>query len=216
MAYLAWLRKPRTLDNKVEIIAAILLALATICSAWCVYEATRWNGVQSVEQATSNALRSESVRQTNIALTLAQVDVELFTDWVTAVANNETQLAEFTRDRFRPEFVPAFEAWLAQVPSGEIPPGTPFTLPEYQLATQVESERLLDQALNATQASREANQIGDNFILTTVLFASVLFLAGIQSKLKSTRTRLGLLIVAVGIFIVGFIILLSLPVNVGF
>jgi hypothetical protein len=42
--------------------------------------------------------------------------VATFTQWVDAYARNETQLADFYRQRFRPEFKPAVEAWIATRP----------------------------------------------------------------------------------------------------
>jgi hypothetical protein len=208
--------KGRTMEDKAEIVATILLAFSTICSAWCVYEATRWSGVQSIELAKANANRSESVRLSNIALSYAEIDVQLWTQWVTAVSKNDTSLADFLRERFRPEFTPAFETWLNLSSDGSIPPGTPFDLPEYRLTAFSQSKEYLDTALNSTQAAQVANQIGDNYILTTVLFASVLFLAGIQSKLKDIKLRRWLLILAIGLFAVAFGILVTLPVSVGF
>lgn len=73
----------------------------------------------------------------------------------------------------------------------------------------------MEEAENAPQRVRECNQVSDNFILITVLFASVLFLSGIQSKIMDWRVRGGILMVAIGIFVLGFAILLSLPVSFG-
>lgn len=45
-----------------EIAAAILLSIATVLTAWCAYQATRWSGVQSIRYAEASAARVESTR----------------------------------------------------------------------------------------------------------------------------------------------------------
>lgn len=44
-------------DRVLEIIAAALMALATVCSAWSAYQATTWNGVQTFRLNEANAGR---------------------------------------------------------------------------------------------------------------------------------------------------------------
>ena len=44
------------------------------------------------------------------------VEVATFTRWVDAYARKETELADFYRKRFRKEFQPAVEAWIATRP----------------------------------------------------------------------------------------------------
>lgn len=52
-------------------------------------------------------------------------DVSLFNEWLDATYNDETGLAGAYEKRFRPEFRPAFEAWLATDPfdNPNAPPG---------------------------------------------------------------------------------------------
>ncbi len=197
----------------------MLLALATISSAWCVYQANRWSGTQTVDFSNAAGLRQESIRAENIANTQTQIDVQVFLEWVNARATNNTVLADFIQARFRPEFLPAFDAWISMInttPGTSIPPGTPFSLPEYKLENRTKSEELSNSSQAYFAQAKIANQIGDDFILTTVLFASVLFLSSIQSRFDSPQLRSILLLVALGIFSMAFVILLILPVNVGF
>ena len=46
----------------------------------------------------------------------AQIHVALFTQWVDTYAGDETELADFYRKRFRPEFLPAFQPRVATRP----------------------------------------------------------------------------------------------------
>ena len=99
-----------------EVIATIVLAFATLATAWSGYQAARWGGVQSTLYSQAGALRTESVRAANEGLIEMLLDVDLFTQWVNAGSDANQDLADFYSARFRPEFVPAFEAWLATDP----------------------------------------------------------------------------------------------------
>ena len=62
-----------------------------------------------------------------------QIDVALFTQWVDAYARDETELAAFYRKRFRAEFQPAFDAWVATKPrTNPRAPLSPFVMPRVQ------------------------------------------------------------------------------------
>ena len=69
--------------------------------------------------------------------------------------------AKFLRERFREEFRPAFEAWIAKAnTTNPIPPGTPFELPEYTLAKYTESASLEEKATAAFNEGKDANTNG--------------------------------------------------------
>lgn len=201
-----------------EVASAVLLSLATLASAWAAYQATRWSGVQSVSFGEANSRRSESVRASTLAGQQATVDVGLWVQWVTAVSKDETRLADFLEERFREEFRPAFEAWLDQpkVAGTNVPPGTPFDMPEYRLEATVESERLAEEAAAKFEDAKKANQTGDNFVLTAVLFASTLFFAGIGSRFTATGPRMVTVVLGLLMFGIGSSIMFTLPQNVGF
>ncbi len=208
--------KRRHVARAVDILAVIILSVATVSSAWSAYEATRWSGVQAVNYSQASAARTESTRQSNRANTLSAIDVQLFSDWVAAMSQKDTRRADFLRERFREEFRPAFEAWLNSVPKGTIPPGSPFALPEYSLAAQRESDRLVVEAEAHFAAANDANQTGDNFVLTTVLFATVLFFAGIASHFESVGIKRTMIVLGVIMWVAAVGIMFSLPQNVGF
>jgi predicted phage tail protein len=121
----------------------------------------------------------------------------------------------FLEERFRDEFKPAFGAWLEQVPEGEVPPGTPFSMDAYQMAAEAEAERLNAAAESFANTSANANQTGDNFVLAAVVMASVLFFAGVGTKLKARAVRLFMLLIGTLFFIGGVAFMLSMPQNVG-
>lgn len=204
-------------DRWLEVFSAVLLSLATLASAWSAYQATRWGGVQATKFSEAAATRTESVRASTDADTLFNIDVGMFIDYTSAVTLENGELAEFLFDRFRDEFTPAIVAWLATNPlvNEEAPP-TPFGMREYVLADDVRAGELDVEATQLFEEAREANQRSDNYILTTVLFASVLFFAGLGTKFESLRVRVATLAFGAIVFTGAVVLLISQPQNVGF
>jgi hypothetical protein len=205
-------------DDRIEIVAAVILALATVLSAWGAYQATRWSGEQANNYAKSAALRAQASGHGLAASRQIQIDVATFLTWANAASQNDQRLADFIESRFRDEFKPAFGAWrLSGSPDATgLPEGTPFQLPEYRLAEQAVADDLQQQADQALLDAQSNNQISDNFVLTAVLFASVLFFAGIAARFRSRPIRVSMLAVALVVFGLGLVVEFSLPQNVGF
>ena len=68
---------------------------------------------------------------------------------------------------------------------------------------------------HATTAD-EASQTGDRFVLTAVLYASVLFFAGIASKLSDPRSEHLAVGLSATMFVVASVVVLTLPHRFGF
>ena len=202
-------------ERWVEVLAATILALATIASAWSAYQATRWGGVQAEAYAEAGAARAESIRMSDLADAHLTIDVEYFAIWLDEAAKGgDGQVVALIRRAFRPEFEPAFEAWLATDPLvNQDGPATPFEMDEYLRAASHQAEELRTEAEAAAEVAVDANQTGDNYVLTTVLFASVLFFAGISSKFSGHWVRIALVIVGFLAFLAGSLILGTFPVH---
>ncbi len=199
----------------IELAAAVLLALATIVAAWSAYQATRWGGVQANSYSAAAAKRTEATQQNSVFAAQVQIDVMVWIEYLKQRQADDEVGSDFFYERFRPEFVPAFDAWLAQTPTGEIPPGTPFDLPQYEPRAERLAKQLNEEADALAGTARNANQTGDNFVLVAVIMASVLFFAGVGTKLKGRGVRLMMLLLAVLLFLGGVAFMLSMPQNVG-
>lgn len=196
-----------------EVISAILLSLATVASAWCAYQSTRWNGVQALNFSAANSARTESVRMSNAALQLTSIDVGMFVQFAAAYSEDNMVLAEFLLERFRPEMKTAVDAWIATEPlKNPNAPLSPFAMPEYTSAAQNESDRFLEVATQKLQEASDANQRSDNYVLLTVMFASVLFFGGVSTKFDAFRIRAALIALASIIFTTALIIVATFPV----
>ena len=178
-------------DRRFELAATLLLAMAAVATAWAAYQSASWRGEQAKAQSASIAARVESTREANVANRQAQVDLALFTQWVDAYARDETELTDFYRRRFRAEFRPAFEAWVATRPrTNRSAPLSPFAMPQYRLASTAKADELEAQAASFSQLVGRLIQRADNYALAGVLFAASLFFAGISTRLRSPTPRM--------------------------
>ena len=159
----------------------MLLAMAAVATAWAAYQSASWRGEQAKAQSASIAARVESTRAANVANRQGQIDVALFTQWVDAYARDETELADFYRRRFRDEFPPAFDAWVATRPrTNPNAPLSPFAMPQYKLAATAKADRLEAKAAAFSVRVGGYIQRADNYSLAGVLFAVVAVLRGHQ------------------------------------
>lgn len=203
------------LDRRLELLATALLALAAVATAWASYQSARWHGRQAEAQSASIAARVESDKAASVANRQAQVDVSLFTQWVDATATGERELAGFYRERFRDEFEPAFDAWIATKPlTTPGAPESPFDMPQYVLAALEESERLEEVATAASNDVQTYIQRADNYTLAVVLFAVTLFFAGISTKLHERSSRIAILSLGYLILIGTTVWIATFPVSV--
>ncbi len=199
----------------IELAATVLLAFATIAAAWSAYQSTSWGGVQANNYSAAAAKRALATQQNSVYGAQVQLDVMAWISYLEHRQAGDESGAAFLKDRFRAEFAPAFDAWMALVPAGEIPPGTPFELPEYEPQAKRLAGELNAEADELAAAAREANQIGDNFVLVAVIMALVLFFAGVGAKLKARGVRLTMLLMAVLLLFGGVSFMLSMPQTFG-
>jgi hypothetical protein len=201
-------------DRSIEILTGVLLAVVAVATAWSVYQAARWAGVQSMRMASGSARRIESTRASSLAGQQTMVDIGLFTNWVNAYVEENEELSQFYLDRFRDEFRPAFNAWVATKPrSNPDAPSSPFAMPEYHLAAQEEADQLEAQANMLVAEGQAALQTNNEYVLTTVFLASVLFFATLSMRLYWRSVKLGVLILAIIMLLVSIGRLISLPVH---
>ena len=195
-------RAPAGPRDRVELVATVLLAVATVATAWSGYQSTRWNGEQTKAAARANAARIASAKEAGLANSQTEVDVATFTQWVNAYAQRQTQLADFYFKRFRKEFRPAVDAWVATRPLRNAnAPLTPFAMPQYKLAARAEADRLDAEAERSAAEARRNIQRASNYVLGVVLFASALFFAGISTKLTTPNLRIAMLAVGCAVFV---------------
>jgi hypothetical protein len=201
--------------NRLELVALLLLAFAAVATAWSSYQANRWNGEQAKTTSRVNATRIDAARAADLANAQTEVDVATFTQWVDAYARQETRLADFYERRFREEFKPAFEAWVATRPlRNPDAPLTPFVMPQYRLAAAADAKRLDARGEELAAEARRNIQRSSNYVLSVVLFSVALFFAGMSTKLSTPRLRAALLTLGCLTFLGTLVWVATFPVSV--
>jgi hypothetical protein len=190
-----------------------LLSVVTLATSWSGYQASRWGGLQALLYSQASALRVESTRDANAAGQLRTIDVVLFGNWLGAYAEGQEELAEFYAKRFRPEFIPAFDAWLASKPQANPAAApSPFALPEYTLALEQKALQLDEEAAVTFVRGQEASQQSDNYVLNAVLLASVLFFGGIAQRFAVLPIRATIVALATVMCVIGLYNLATYPI----
>ena len=172
-------------ERWLEVFAALLLSLATVGIAWSGYQAARWSGIQAERYTQASAERSEANRAATIAANDRTRDLLDFNLWLEAVTDGDQPLAEVYQVRFREEFRPAFEAWLAKHPTDQqCAKDSPQNESAYVLQNTLSAERSERRAHELFVEGREATEHADAYVFSTVFFAVVLVFAGISLRFE--------------------------------
>ena len=198
----------------VELTATVLLSLAVLVAAWSGYQAALWSGVRSANASEYAAQLTESSELTTLITAQFEADSQAMSSWLIMAAEGNERGMQILEERFDDTLRPAFDTWIAGSIDGEVPPGLPQDLPEYEAGFEelLEAKNFyVTGATEATDTAAEANRTSDNFVLVTVIIASVMFFAGVGTKFKGKATRVTMLVVA-GLLCSGAIAaMLSLP-----
>jgi hypothetical protein len=201
--------------GRAETIATVLLAAAAVATAWATYQAAHWRSEQAAAGNRSTAARVQANRAAALANRQVQVQVETFIQWVNARAAGNERLARFYRRRFRPEFRPAFAAWLATRPfTTPGAPATPFDVPQYRSAAVAQADRLEAKGAGESKVATGYLERADRYTLCVVMFAMTLFLAGLSTRLRSPRAQTALVAVGCVVFLGAAIWAATFPVSV--
>jgi hypothetical protein len=190
------------------------MALATLSTAWCSYQCSKWSG-QSSDLAT-NAARSEQ-KASVLSLKdnqVLSVQVKLFTDFIDAKVGGNEKLAQFYSDRFPPELSVAFGRWMEQKPFENAKADPHPFVPGLYTSRYVEEVRQVtaDAGRDGAEAKRTGN-IGARYLSNTVLFAMVLFFAGTSAKFDQRHVRVASFFFAVAVFLFAVTRMFMLPIT---
>jgi hypothetical protein len=209
-------KQPLTHQQRVErwfeVSTAIMLAVVAVATAWSGYQATRWAGEQSTRYAEASALRVEATRESTLAGQWRLYDLNLVDNWINAHEAGDTELARRYERRFRSEFVPIFQAWLAldSFNNPNAPPG-PLFMPEYPSSLSDKAEQLDAESVRIFREGQEAKEQGDAYVLNTVLLAMVLFLTAIADRFEWNSVRAVILVLALVLLLLGLYNLIAYP-----
>jgi hypothetical protein len=199
-------------ERILEFSAVLLLSIATVCIAWSGYQAAKWSGLQSRRYAQASTARSHANQSATLAGQERLQDLLNFNRWLEVSTAGDQQLADLYVRRFRPEFRPAFEAWLAGDPlHNTAAPASPLLVSQYKVAN-FEKAAALEKVGDARfEEAKLATEHADSYIFGTVFFAAVLFFAGISMRFRWFPMRTTVLVLAGAFLLYGVVKLAGLP-----
>jgi hypothetical protein len=201
-------------ERIMELVATLLLAIATLGIAWSGYQGARWNGSQAEEYSASNRERAHANRAETAGDQERNQDLLNFNRWLEVDSEGNQQLADLYQRRFRPEFRPAFEAWLAEDPlNNPAAEASPLRRPEYKPAHLERADGLENRADAYFEAGKDATEHTDSYVLTTVFFAIVLFFGGISMRFAWQRMRVAVLVLGSLFLVVTILLVARLPLR---
>src|SRR4051794_40941172 len=152
--------KPGTRVELIEIGEAVLLAIVAIATAWTGYQAGRWDGHEAHFYAVAETEFLHSARDTALSGQQRLYDTNTFGFWLQEKVEGREQSAKLFERRFRPEYRPAFQAWLRTDPlhNAHAPPG-PIFMPQYKNAA---ADRAVSTEHHATELFEEGTAARSN------------------------------------------------------
>ena len=195
-----------------DLLSAVVMASSTVATAYGAYQSSLWNGEQNRHKARSTTAVVRAGKLSNLALQRTAVHVNLFVHWLSSLNKGDQRTADFLSGRFPEPLKTAAEAWRATKPF-ENPgaPASPFDMPQYALPETVEANRWEQTAQDESAASENAGAMANRYLLFTIIYASVLFLAGISGKFKWPAVDLTVLVLGAVTLLVGIAVMIALP-----
>jgi hypothetical protein len=204
--------EPQEKKKWVEPVAALLMALATLSTAWCGYQSAAWTRQSNRLMNEFNTLERRAGLLTLQGMQQATIQTGMFMQALAAHQAGNDKLVNFYVERFPPELRKAYDAWMAQKPF-ENPAADPhpFVPKLYETPRTREAADATAKAASSQEEARKAGTISGQYLANTVLFATVLFFASASGKFEQRRVRVVAFAFAVIVFVFALVRTLMLP-----
>ena len=206
-------QEPQEKKKWVEPVAALLMALATLSTAWCSFESAAWTRRSNRLMNEFNALERRAGLLTVQGMQQATIHTGMFMQALAAHQAGNDKLASFYVERFPPELRKAYDAWLAQKPF-ENPNADPhpFVPNLYEVPGTREAAEATVNAANSQRQAGVAGSVSGQYLANTVLFATVLFFASAAGKFEQRRVRVVAFVFAAAVFTFAVVRTVMLPI----
>jgi hypothetical protein len=200
-------------ERRYDLVATVILSVAVLLTAFSAWQSTLWNGEQSEDYALASSTRGRANAALSQGLTETSYDATTFAIGISDYYAGNLEAVNALKERVaRDAFKPFLDQWIELNPTENVEaPRNPFELEEYSNPSVEESHRLSAEAEALLREGDEANQYGDNYVLTTVFFAAVLFFTGIVTKFKTDSVRVLTLVMASVALVGATAFMLTLP-----
>jgi hypothetical protein len=207
-------QQPQEKKKWVEPVAALLMALATLSTAWCSYESAAWTRRSTRLMNGFNALERKAGLLTIQGMQQTTIHVAMFMQILAARQAGNENLANFYAERLPPDVRKAYDTWLAQKPfeNANADPH-PFVPNLYETRGTHDAADATAKAASSQQEAGVAGSTSGQYLANTVLFAAVLFFASASGKFEQRRVRLVTFVFAAAVFTFAVVRTLMLPIS---
>jgi hypothetical protein len=204
-------RRERWFDL-LEVVEVVLLAVVAISTAWSGFQATRWDGRQSLLYGEASATRFQADAASTYGGQELLADISIFGGWLQARSARDAQLQGIYLRRFTPDYRVAFDAWLSTDPfANPAAPAGPSLMRQYHNPYFEEAARLNERATSTFNQGTAARETADQYVRDTVLFATVLFLVAVAQRFRVRGARVVMNAIAAGLLAYVLVSVSTLP-----
>lgn len=178
--------------GKIELVAAILLGIAGLLTAYAAYYGGLAGGdaIKGYSEATISRNEANGY-YADYSQKVAQ-DTNIFLQYAVAAQAGNDASAQFIRERlFSPELETAYVAWEQLDGENDVP--TPLDTPEYVAPDFANYQTNFDLSQKQFDDAAATDDQGDNMDLASIFLAVALFFAGIAALFKGRRMSIALL-----------------------
>jgi hypothetical protein len=195
-----------------EPVVALLMALATVGTAWCTYQSAVWTRHSNRSSNQFNNLERKAALLNLQGMQVATIHAAMFMQTLAAQQSGNQKLADFYVQRFPPDMRKAYDAWIAQKPF-ENPNADPhpFVPNLYEMRGAREAAEAIANGATQIEDARRAATVSAQYLANTVLFAAVLFFANAASKFEIRWVRRTSFLFAVAMFAFAVVRVAMLP-----
>ena len=184
-------------EQFLEIVEALMLSVVAVVTAWCGYQAAKWDGRQAYLYGTSGRQGVQAAAKATEGGQQRLLDVVTFNTWIKLREEKNDTVARLYERRFSPEYRVAFDAWLkSDALHDPNAPAGPSLMPEYRNSLLEQSAQLSRQSADTFGEGARAREIAEVYVQRSVMLATVLFLTALAQRFKIRRVRIALLLVA--------------------
>lgn len=187
--------------GRLGIVAAVLLGIAATLTALSAWQAALADGDALAGYTDSNAGLTAATFLYNQGNQVRASDEAVFLEYAAANTEGNTDLSDYLFELMRPELQAAVDWWNETDES--ITPFEDAADNPYEVAEIAEGDEVIAEAEKRYDEGAAADEKGDEFELSTVLFALALFFGGIATLFRRRGLSVALLSMGALALIVG-------------
>jgi hypothetical protein len=197
-----------------ELLTVVVLGMATVASAWCAFQSSRWGDVSDDESRTASDLRVEQARLYSRGTQIGLYDTQIVTAYAAALGDQNEALQEFLRESLmRPALVPIVDGWLASVRRGDRDVEGLLENEQYLAGLFAEADATGREIAATSARASEASSTADDYLRTTLFMASALFFGGVVTSFRVRSAKVLLLFAALLLLATGAAQIVDLPIT---